>query len=113
MYFKDLNLNYEWEVVYDGYTGAELRAKAAQNWCLHKIHQDTLKMATILEEHAAEIRELKSANFKRFQKNFVQILSDLEGYFILEDWMYKAIKEGNPHADEQGITTRKRRTLAV
>ncbi|MCM3723963.1 hypothetical protein [Solibacillus isronensis] len=113
MYLNELNLNYDWEVVYEGYTGAELRAKATQNWCLHKIHQDTLRMAEVLEAHAAEIRELKSANFKRFQKNFVENFSDLEGYFILEDWMYKVVKEGDLYADEKGITTRKRRSMAV
>lgn len=112
MYLNELNLNYEWEVVYDGYTGAELRAKTTQNWCLHKIHQDTLKMAAILEVHAAEIRELKIVNFKRFQKNFVQILTDLEGYFTLEDWMFKVVKEGNPYDDKKGIITR-RRSMAV
>lgn len=112
VYLKDLNLNYEWGIVYDGYTGAELRAKSRQDWCLHKIHEDTLKMAAIMEAHAAEIRKLKNSNFKRAQKHIVQKWVEGNGYSALENLMITLIK-GDYHAINKGNVTHKRGTVAL
>lgn len=112
MYLKDLNLNYEWEIAYDGYTGAELRATTAQDWCLHKIHEDTLKMAAVLETHAAEIRELKNSNFKRIQKHIVKKWIEERDYAALENWMI-TMTRGDKYAINKGSSAQARGTMAV
>ncbi|WP_312755876.1 hypothetical protein [Rummeliibacillus suwonensis] len=86
-YFQDLKLNYNWKVMYDGFTGAELRATGNQEWCQHKIHEDTLKMAFVLKEHAANIRELKNTHFKRAQKQFIKKWVEKNDFKAIENWM--------------------------
>ncbi len=87
-YMTDLQLNYNWEVLYQGHTLAELRVTGTSKWHQNRIHQDTLKMAEVLEVYATEIRELKKSIFSKHQKatpkSFV-----CEGKFeTLEAWMY-------------------------
>lgn len=112
IYLKDLSLNYEWKIVYDGYTGAELRAKTVQDWCLHKIHEDTLKMAAVLEAHAAEIRGLKNLNFTRIQKHTVQKWIEEKDYAALENWMI-TLTWGNEYAFNKRCVAQARGAVAV
>lgn len=112
MYLKDLDLNYQWKIVYDGYTGAELRATTVKGWCLHKIHEDTLKMAAVLEAHATEIRKLKNSSFKRIQKHIVQKWIEEKDYAALENWMI-TMTRGYEYAINKGNTTQARGAMAV
>lgn len=111
-YFKDLKLNYDWEVVYDGFTGAELRASSKQGWCQHKIHEDTLKMAALLETHAKEIRTLKNKSFKRNQKHMVQHWVLEQNYPKLEEWM-KTMTWGDEDAINKGCSTQNGKDMAI
>ena len=111
-YFKDLKLNYEWKVVYDGFTGAELHATSKQDWCQHKIHEDTLKMALLLETHATEIRELKNKVFTRSQKHIVQAWVQEKNYSMLENWMM-TMTWGNEYAFNKGNFTQNGRDVAI
>lgn len=86
-YMHELVLNYDWKVQYNGFTKAELRAKGNEEWDQFLIHQDTLKMAEVLEKHAAEIREMKKNTFSK-QQTEPKNLAQHEQYNDLENWMY-------------------------
>lgn len=91
LYLKDLKLNYEWHVLFEGRTGSELRAISSdEKWNLNKIHQDLLKIADVIEEHSATIRKLKDSTFSKHSiepKEFVQ-----QGNFReLINWMNQQI----------------------
>ncbi|MEY9975052.1 hypothetical protein ABH966_005478 [Lysinibacillus sp. RC46] len=111
-YFQDIKLNYDWKVVYDGFTGAELRATSKQGCCQHKIHEDTLKMAFLLETHATEIRDIKEKCFKRTQKNITRKWVDKEDYTALENWMM-TIAWGNEDVINKNGLTRKTNNMAI
>jgi len=86
-YMSDLMLNYNWEVLYQGFTQAELRATGNVEFNQSLIHQDTLKMAEVLEKYATEIRETKKHTFSKHQTE-PKNLDQHEQYNKLEDWMY-------------------------
>lgn len=111
-YFKDLKLNYDWKIVYDGFTGAELRATSSKEWCQHKIHEDTLKMAFLLETHATEIRELKNMHFIRAQKQVMKEWVQKKDYSMLENWMM-TMAWGNENAVNKGSITQKPGKMAM
>ncbi|MEK4246584.1 hypothetical protein MKZ20_14780 [Psychrobacillus sp. FSL K6-2684] len=85
--------NYQWEVTYSGLTGAELRATSKGKWNQMKIHEDTLKMAMILESHAAEIRELKKLSFRKSHKEIVAGWIEIKNYSALKEWMLRQVQE--------------------
>lgn len=64
LFMTDLDLNYQWKVFYQGVTKAEIRA-VGDNWDMDRIHQDTMKMAEKLEQHADQIRMLKKQSFRK------------------------------------------------
>lgn len=64
LFMADLDLNYQWKVLYQGVTKAEIRA-IGDNWDMDRIHQDTVKMAEKLEQHADQIRLLKTESFRK------------------------------------------------
>lgn len=92
LFMANKTFNYQWEIVYDGLTGAELRAKRAQAWDQQKIHEDTLKLATLLEKYADEIRTLKKMSFRKCQKAIVNNWIEERNYNELEQWMLIAVK---------------------
>ncbi|WP_227939056.1 hypothetical protein [Alkalihalobacillus deserti] len=67
---NDLNLNYTWEVEFEGGTGSRLVAKktATEQWDSKKIYEDTLKMAYRLKDNSTKIKERKITYFKRSKK---------------------------------------------
>ena len=110
-YLRKLDLNYKWHVVYDGFTGAELRATSNDGWCQHKIHEDTLNMALLLETHAAEIRACKNKCFTRSQKGIAQQWVQEQNYAALENWMMTMIW-GNDYAINKRRFTEQRGDMA-
>lgn len=112
-YFQHLQLNYKWEIAYDGITGAELRAKKGQSWCQAKIHEDTLKMAQCLEQHAEEIRNLKGKCFRKCKhKNITSTWVKEKNYTALENWMMSMIR-GNTDDFNKRDATRFREGMAI
>lgn len=105
-YLQNLELNYDWQVMYDGFTGAELRVTGTQEWCQFKIHEDTLKMAFVLNRHAAEIRELKNTHFKRSHKLKIKEYILENNFTAIKNWM-NSIVWGNEDAVNKRKTTRK------
>lgn len=87
-YMRDLQLNYKWEVLHQGHTQAELRVVDEVAWDQSLIHQDTLKMAEVLEKYAAEIREIKKLAFSKQQKETKSFKKHEENN-TLATWMYK------------------------
>ena len=86
-YMSNLNLNYKWELLtVEGNTKAELRATGSVEWNQSLIHQDTLKMAEILEKNATKIRDLKKDTFTKHQLE-PKVLVKLEQYKELENSM--------------------------
>ncbi len=71
MFMHDLELNYQWRLLYQGNTKAEIRA-VGSNWDMDRIHQDTLKMAERLQQHAKE--QLKNESLKDEQKSLSNLL---------------------------------------
>lgn len=87
-YMSNLQLNYKWEVLYQGHTQAELRVTDKVEWNQSLIHQDTLKMAAVLEKHATEIREMKKFVFSKHQ-TVAKSLGQQKQFDALEAWMYE------------------------
>lgn len=105
-YLSNVELNYEWNVVYEGYTGSELRAVPKGEWCLNKIHEDTLKMAEILEIHADDIRKIKKESFYKNQKEIVNVYINRGEFEDLEHWMFiKSGGDGVEYNDKRIIRT--------
>ncbi|MFJ5770792.1 hypothetical protein [Psychrobacillus sp. NPDC093180] len=91
-YMSDLKLNYTWKVVYQGFTQAELRATDNLEWNQSLIHQDTLKMAEVLEKYAVEIRKMKKLTFSKHHLESRKLVQNGQ-YELLESWMYdQAVK---------------------
>ncbi len=82
---KDLLLNYEWKVFYQGETKAEIRAIGTE-WDMDRIHQDTMKMAECLQKNAQAIRDLKSKAFGRQNVEIKQLVNQ-QKYNDLVQWM--------------------------
>lgn len=91
LFLADLSLNYCWEVRYEGYTNAEIRA-IGQEWDMDRIHQDTLKMAERLQQHANEIRALKSYLFLKRAAEPKQFVTKKQ-YKQLVEWMMQQYEE--------------------
>jgi len=104
-YLQNLDLNYDWKVLYDGFTGTELRATGNQEWCQTKIHEDTLKMAIVLKRHATEIRELKNTHFKRSHKHSIKEYVQENNFKAIEIWM-----DSNVWGNEDAIKKERRTT---
>lgn len=105
LFMVDSTFNYHWEVIYNGLTGAELRATSKEKWNQMKIHEDTLKMARILEEHATEIRELKRRSFGKSHKEIVNGWIESKNYSELKEWMLRQVQEvqyGTGFVDSSG-----------
>jgi hypothetical protein len=66
-YLSSCSLHYKWNVHYGNESGSCITADKgeAERWDMNLIYQDAVQMAQILQKHAAEIRELKRATFKR------------------------------------------------
>lgn len=90
LYMKNLQLNYRWEVLYQGTTQAELRVINEKGWDQNLIHQDTLKMAGVLEKYAREIRELKKKSFSKHQ-SMPKVFFQHEESESLENWMVEQL----------------------
>lgn len=85
LFMKDLLLNYEWKVFYQGETKAEIRAIGTE-WDMDLIHQDTMKMAECLQKNAQAIRDLKSKAFGRQNVEAKQLVNQ-QKYKDLVQWM--------------------------
>jgi len=66
-YFSNCSLHYKWKIHYGNESGSCIIADKgeAERWNMNLIYQDTVQMAQIIQKHAAEIRALKRAAFKR------------------------------------------------
>lgn len=66
-YLSSCSLHYKWNVHYGNQSGSCITADKEENerWDMNLVYQDAVQMAHILQEHAAEIRELKRGTFKR------------------------------------------------
>jgi hypothetical protein len=92
-YLKELPLHYKWEMKFiSGGCNAGIFAEKhpKEKWEMNKILADCYQMATILNAHAAEIREWKSRTFKRNMKQSVEALRHVGDYRQLADWMKEA-----------------------
>ncbi|WP_102345901.1 hypothetical protein [Bacillus sp. Marseille-P3661] len=90
-YFKDLELNYTWEVNFKGRSGASLFAskKGTESWDMRKIYEDTLYMAYRLKEHSEEVRNIKINSFRRNRemKEVAEGYRKSGNYLELVGWM--------------------------
>ncbi|MFL0363147.1 hypothetical protein ACH0BF_08995 [Pseudobacillus sp. 179-B 2D1 NHS] len=94
-YLNDLSLHYKWDVYFGSESGAAIVAKKAidEKWNMNFIYQDTVQMASIFQQHAEEIRELKKAHFKRnkeMKEQAEKMLNEKE-YSELLEWMKKEV----------------------
>ncbi|TQR19939.1 hypothetical protein [Psychrobacillus vulpis] len=85
LFMHELSLNYQWEVLYQGNTKAEIRA-VGNDWDMDRIHQDTLKMAERLQQHAKEIRAIKEQIFVKQATEPKQFVINKQ-YKQLVQWM--------------------------
>jgi hypothetical protein len=85
LFMKDLSLNYEWKVLFQGETKAEIRAIGTE-WDMDRIHQDTMKMAECLQKNAQAIRDFKAKAFGRQDVKAKQ-LANQQKYSELVQWM--------------------------
>lgn len=91
LYLKNLQLNYKWNVFFQGRTGSELRAVSNEKWDLNKIHQDMLKMADVLEKNATAIRNLKDNIFTK-HSTLPKELCQQGNFQALVEWMNQQIE---------------------
>lgn len=65
-----------------------------EKWDMNLIYQDTVQMASALQKHAKEIRELKRTHFKRNKemKQQVEKMLKEENYSDLFEWMKEKVK---------------------
>lgn len=85
LFMKDLSLNYEWKVLYQGETKAEISAMGTE-WDMNRIHQDTMKMAECLQKNARAIRDHKAKAFGRRDVKAKQFANQ-QKYSELVQWM--------------------------
>lgn len=88
---KDLSLNYEWKVRYQGNTKAEIRA-IGMDWNMDLIHQDTMQMAECLQKNAHLIRKLKGELFSRRDIEPKQLAQEQQFNQLVLWMMERAIK---------------------
>ena len=90
-YLKQCSLHYKWNVHYGNQSGSSIIAenKDDERWDMNKVYQDTVQMAAILKEYAAEIRELKKKTFKRdgVMKEMAKRFVEEKDYVGLVEWM--------------------------
>lgn len=91
LFMADLDLNYQWRVFYQGVTKAEIRA-VGDNWDLDRIHQDTMKMAEKLEQHADQIRILKKQSFRKKSLEPKQFVNERR-FDKLVQWMLQQCEQ--------------------
>lgn len=91
LYMSNLQLNYEWKMMYQGYTKAEIRASGTE-WDMDLIHQDTMKMAEVLQKNAKEIRVLKEKLFKKHATEQKALVENKQ-YKELVQWMMQQYEE--------------------
>lgn len=91
-YLKNLILNYSWKVNYThGRCNAVIMANkpAEESWDMKKVLADCYQMATVLTEHAEELREWKKHSFKRNMKRTAEALREAGDIQQLIHWMKK------------------------
>ena len=95
--FQKLELHYNWSVELKGMTGAQFIAKKGinQTWDQKKILRDTSRMASILAEHAVELRYSKKASFKRSEmmKDIANSFVENVQYEELQKWMESLVSK--------------------
>ena len=66
-YLSECTLHYKWIVHYGNNTGSSIIAEKEDEarFNMNLIYQDAIQMASVLQKHAKEIRELKNHTFKR------------------------------------------------
>lgn len=91
LFMHDLSLNYQWLVLYQENTKAEIRA-VGNNWDMNRIHQDTMQMAERLQQHAKEIRAIKEQIFVKRAEEPKQFVVNKQ-YKQLVQWMMQQYEE--------------------
>ncbi|WP_336883753.1 hypothetical protein [Priestia koreensis] len=91
LFMSDLSLNYEWKVLYQGETKAEIQAIGTE-WDMDRIHQDTMKMADCLQKNAQAIRDLKAHAFGRQDSEVKQLVNQQKDSELIQWMIERAMK---------------------
>ncbi|MCL7748741.1 hypothetical protein [Halalkalibacter alkaliphilus] len=90
-YLGDCSLHHQWKVHYGNQSGSCIVAdkKEHERWNMNHVYQDTMQMASLLQQHAEEIRVLKQNTFKRKgeMKDHAERLAGEKSYKELVNWM--------------------------
>lgn len=89
-YLQNVGLHYNWKVEFlDGGCNAVLIAnkRAHETWIMKKVLADCYAMASVLMDHASEIREWKLKTFKRNMKQEAENLRESGDIHGLHEWM--------------------------
>ncbi|WHY88570.1 hypothetical protein QNH39_12315 [Neobacillus novalis] len=91
-YMKNLALHYKWKVNYlhEACNAVIMANKLAEErWDMKKVLADCYKMAAVLTENKAELRDWKRRTFKRNMKETAEALKETGDVHQLFDWMKK------------------------
>jgi hypothetical protein len=94
-YLSKCSLLYKWKVHFGNRSGSFIVAEKEEHerWNMNHVYQDTVQMASMLQQHAEEIRNLKQITFKRKgeMKVFASNIARDKSYKKLVSWMNEQI----------------------
>lgn len=100
-FLQDLPLHYQWKVEFtQGRSNATIIAtkKEDEAWDKKSILSDCTQMASILRQHAADIRQWKKNTFKRNMKTSAETYRQQADIHQLHHWMKQTAQHGDGSA---------------